>query len=84
MMLPKTKPSAPMGRGATMGVAPVASTTVRASTSVPSANRIRYCPSSRVSCCAVTGTLVRAPNFLAWIAARSASSPPDIPAGNPR
>ena len=30
------------------------------------------------------GTMIVAPNFRAWIAARSASSPPEMPSGKPR
>ena len=74
------------GRRAGGSWAPVAITTALAlDASPPSSSRIdvvavapRRAPSPRQA------TASRAPNLLAWIAARSASSAPEMPAGKPR
>jgi hypothetical protein len=51
---------------------------------VPSSNRMTCWPSCCSNAVASVGTLMRAPNFSAWMAARPASSEPEMPDGNPR
>jgi hypothetical protein len=64
--------------------APVAMTTEAAVTEVPSSSPTVYWPSSGRMDLASAGTANRAPNFRAWMTARSPSSAPEMPDGNPR
>jgi len=58
--------------------------TVRAAIELPPSSLTTWCPSRRSSAIASAGTLMRAPNFSAWMTARPASSEPEIPEGKPR
>ena len=60
----------------------VAITTARPTTGSSSRSSTRNVPSSGLSAIASPGTVIAAPNFRAWIVARSASSAPEIPAGS--
>ena len=57
--------------------------TVRAGTSLPSASTMTWKPSSTRSPATSHGAFNRAPSRCAWIAARDASSSPEMPFGNP-
>ena len=62
---------------------PLAMTTARPMTEPPRAAHAER-PVKRLKPTASPGSMICAPNFSAWIVARSASSAPEMPAGKPR